>query len=73
MVIAMGITSTSLYHSTSKIYHIFVNFSSGGSGNSKNRRVKVVLADVLHSMSSYKGGWKKLPLSAGHSAHTEVT
>lgn len=75
MVIAMGsyIHLLVSFHTKSlSVYHIFVNFSSGGSGSSKNRRVKVVLAHVLQSMSSYKRGWKKLLLSAGHSAHTEV-
>lgn len=51
---------------------IQLDTSSGGSGNSKNRRVKGVLAHMLQSVSLYRRGWKKLFLSAGHSAHTQV-
>lgn len=53
-------------------FMIQLDTSSGGSGNSKDRRVKGVLFHVLQSVSLYKRGWEKLFLSAGHSAHSQV-
>lgn len=53
-------------------FMIQLDTSSGGSGNSRNRRVKGVLAHALQSVSLYKRGWEKLFLSAGHSAHSQV-